>query len=90
MRKLVVPFASVLLAGAAGLTFSAPAGAAQAAGQVPVTQECGRFCPANYDPVFCRFSDGSTGRFTNQCFAVVHACQRGLTILSCHRVPGTA
>ncbi|MFI9202937.1 hypothetical protein [Streptomyces sp. NPDC053048] len=85
MRKLVAPLATLLLAGAAGLTFSAPAQAAPAA-TVPVVEQCPDVCPANYDPVFCRFSDGSTGRFTNDCFASVHACKRGVKIVACTRI----
>ncbi len=85
MRKLVAPFATLLLTCAAGLTFSAPTHAAPAT-TAPVTQECPTICTADYDPVVCRFSDGSIGRFTNQCFAYVYACKRGIQIVSCARV----
>ncbi|GHG45079.1 hypothetical protein [Streptomyces griseocarneus] len=85
MRTFVAPLASLLLAGAAGLTFSAPAAAAPTA-PAPVAQECPSVCTADYDPVVCRFSNGFIGRFTNECFAHVYACQRNLKILSCARI----
>ncbi|GAA2711660.1 MULTISPECIES: hypothetical protein [Streptomyces] len=88
MRKLVAPFATLLLTGAAGLAFGAPAHATAPTAVVPVVQECPGVCATVYDPVVCLFSDGSTARFSNQCFAEVHACNHNLRILRCARVKG--
>lgn len=89
MRKLVAPFATLLLTCVAGLTFSAPAHAASQAPQAEVaevTAACPDVCATVYEPVRCRFSDGSTGTFSNKCFAMVHACKRGIQIVHCARI----
>ncbi|MEV4741327.1 hypothetical protein [Streptomyces sp. NPDC049555] len=88
MRKLVAPFATLLLTGAAGLAFGAPAHAAAPTAVVPVVQECPGFCPTYYEPVVCLFSNGSTVWFSNECFAEVYACNHSLSILRCARVRG--
>ncbi|MEU7135868.1 hypothetical protein [Streptomyces sp. NPDC046261] len=86
MRKLAAPFATLLLTCAAALTFSAPAHAAPQAPEIAVATTCPDVCATVYEPVRCRFSDGSTGTFSNKCFATIHACNRGIQIVSCARI----
>ncbi|MBC6463711.1 hypothetical protein [Actinomadura sp. HBU206391] len=59
-------------------------GAAAAKTEPPAAQAaCPEACTMIYDPVTCRFADGTTRTFGNRCIADAYACRHGLRILSC-------
>ena len=80
-KRIGIPIATLLTAGAIGLTGLASAAASPALKITSVT--CQENCLTIYQPVTCHMSDGSVRTFSNRCYADVYACQHGLTIVSC-------
>lgn len=80
-RRIAVTGATLLTAGAVGLT--GLASAASSSHSASPSVECPEMCVAIYKPVTCLMSDGSVHTFANRCVAEVFACQGRLTIKDC-------
>jgi hypothetical protein len=76
MRVLLVLTATAgLLAGASGAS-AMEAPAAERPG-------CPQACTMIYEPVSCRFTNGTTMTFGNRCVADAYACRHHLRIVGC-------
>ncbi|GAA2101439.1 hypothetical protein [Actinomadura alba] len=71
----------VLLALAATLGLLGGACAGEAPG--PGTRGCPQACTMIYEPVNCRFANGTTMTFGNRCVADAYACRHRLRIVGC-------
>jgi hypothetical protein len=81
IKRIGVTIATLIAAGAIGLTGIASASSSSAHEITRV--KCPTMCIDIYKPVTCKMSDGSVRTFGNSCFAGVYACQHGLKIISC-------
>lgn len=80
-KRIGVTVATLLAAGAVGLTGATAAGSSP--GHEKKRAKCATVCPQVYQPVTCKLSDGSTRTFGNRCEAGVYACRHKLKIVSC-------
>lgn len=80
-NRIGLTIATLLAAGTVGLTGLASAAPSPAGDRAVV--RCPSACPLVYEPVTCKFSDGSVRTFSNRCFAGVFACRNGLKVISC-------
>lgn len=80
-KKIGVTIATLLAAGGIGLT--GLTGAASGSERQIASVTCPENCPAIFQPVTCKLSNGKVRTFGNRCEATVFACQHGLKIISC-------
>ena len=80
-KRIGVSIATLLTAGAVGLM--GPAAAGSSTVREVKRPACPSVCPAVYQPVTCKLSNGRTMTFGNRCEAGVYACRKGVKIISC-------
>ena len=80
-KKIGVTIAALLAAGGVGLT--GQTSVASSAERQITSVTCTDQCPAIFQPVRCKMSDGKVRTFSNSCEAGVFACKNKLKIISC-------
>jgi hypothetical protein len=84
--KIGVSVATLLAAGGIGLT--GLTGAASGSARQITSVNCTDVCPAIFQPVTCKMSNGQVLTFSNSCEAGVYACKHKLKIVSCRPAYG--
>jgi hypothetical protein len=80
-KKIGLTIATLLAAGGIGLTGLTSAASSSTPQTTSIT--CTDVCPAIFQPVRCKMSDGRVRTFGNFCEANVFACTHGLKIIRC-------
>jgi hypothetical protein len=83
-KTIDVTIAALLAAGSVG--FTALTSVASSAERQITSVTCADQCPAIFQPVRCKMSDGKVRTFGNSCEASVFACKNRLKIIYCRNV----